>query len=206
MSAGSDPETYVKLASEYAELQELATKIRALRATETELADLVSMRDDKGSDAEMRDLAASEIEGVEERIEGLKGEIRILLLPRDAADDKSVPVENSLVMFSALKAKGVPTELHIFEEGGHGFGLRGAAGKPVAAWPSLFETFAIVDATTRGGPAGATSILVYKVYLDGFVTLDLGSSAAQSVVLMALALFLTFAQFRFVERRVNYSV
>ena len=52
----------------------------------------------------------------------------------------------------------------------------------------LFETFAIVDATTRGGPAGATSILVYKVYQDGFVTLDLGSSAAQSVVLMALAL------------------
>ena len=70
----------------------------------------------------------------------------------------------------------------------------------------LFETFAIVDATTRGGPAGATSILVYKVYLDGFVTLDLGSSAAQSVVLMLLALLLTFAQFRFVERRVNYSV
>ena len=70
----------------------------------------------------------------------------------------------------------------------------------------LFETFAIVDATTRGGPAGATSILVYKVYLDGFVTLDLGSSATQSVVLMAFALLLTFAQFRFVERRVNYSV
>ena len=55
-------------------------------------------------------------------------------------------------------------------------------------------------------PAGATSILVYKVYQDGFVTLDLGSSAAQSVVLMVLALLLTFAQFRFVERRVNYSV
>ncbi|WP_262298107.1 ABC transporter permease subunit [Microvirga sesbaniae] len=70
----------------------------------------------------------------------------------------------------------------------------------------LFETFAIVDATTRGGPAGATSILVYKVYLDGFVTLDLGSSAAQSVVLMVLALLLTIAQFRYVERRVNYSV
>lgn len=59
-----------------------------------------------------------------------------------AADDKSVPVENSLIMFSALKAKGVPTEMHIFEEGGHGFGLRGARGKPVAAWPGLFETFA----------------------------------------------------------------
>lgn len=59
-----------------------------------------------------------------------------------AADDRAVPVENSLLMFSALKAKGVPTEMHIFEEGGHGFGLRFVAGKPVAAWPSLFETFA----------------------------------------------------------------
>jgi sn-glycerol 3-phosphate transport system permease protein len=71
---------------------------------------------------------------------------------------------------------------------------------------ALFETFAIVDATTRGGPAGATSILVYKVFQDGFVTLDLGSSAAQSVVLMTLALGLTLAQFRFIERRVNYTV
>jgi sn-glycerol 3-phosphate transport system permease protein len=71
---------------------------------------------------------------------------------------------------------------------------------------ALFETFAIVDATTRGGPAGATSILVYKVFQDGFVTLDLGSSAAQSVVLMTLALGLTLAQFRFIERRVNYAV
>ena len=70
----------------------------------------------------------------------------------------------------------------------------------------LFDTFAIIDATTRGDPAGSTSILVYKVYLDGFVTLDLGASAAQSVVLMALALALTYAQFKFVERRVNYSI
>jgi acetyl esterase/lipase len=59
-----------------------------------------------------------------------------------AADDKSVPVENSLAMFSALKAKAIPTEMHVFEEGGHGFGLRFVAGKPVAAWPGLFETFA----------------------------------------------------------------
>lgn len=59
-----------------------------------------------------------------------------------AADDKAVPVENSLLMFSALKAKGVPAEMHVFEEGGHGFGLRFVSGKPVAAWPSLFETFA----------------------------------------------------------------
>jgi sn-glycerol 3-phosphate transport system permease protein len=70
----------------------------------------------------------------------------------------------------------------------------------------LFETFAVVDATTRGGPAGATTTLVYKVYQDGFVSLDLGSSAAESIILMAFALALTFAQFRFIERRVNYAV
>jgi acetyl esterase/lipase len=59
-----------------------------------------------------------------------------------AADDRTVPVENALAMFAALKAKAVPAELHVFEEGGHGFGLRFATDKPVAAWPSLFETFA----------------------------------------------------------------
>ncbi|MDB5456038.1 MAG: hypothetical protein JWP92_1623 [Caulobacter sp.] len=59
-----------------------------------------------------------------------------------AADDKTVPVENSLLMFAALRAQAIPTELHVFEEGGHGFGLRGVVGKPVAAWPALFETFA----------------------------------------------------------------
>jgi peptide chain release factor 1 len=93
MSAGADPETYVKLASEYAELQELATKIRELRGAEKELADLEAMRDDKASDAEMRALAGSEIDGVEEKIEELKGDIRILLLPRDAADDKNAILE-----------------------------------------------------------------------------------------------------------------
>ena len=59
-----------------------------------------------------------------------------------AADDKTVPVANSLMMFTALKAKAIPAEMHIFEEGGHGFGLRSIDGKPVAAWPELFETFA----------------------------------------------------------------
>ncbi|MDN5927838.1 MAG: peptide chain release factor 1 [Hyphomicrobiales bacterium] len=93
MSAGADPETYVKLASEYAELQELATKIRELHGAGKELADLEAMSDDKGSDAEMRALAASEIDGVEEKIEELKGDIRILLLPRDAADDKNAILE-----------------------------------------------------------------------------------------------------------------
>ena len=59
-----------------------------------------------------------------------------------AADDPSVPVQNALLMFAALKARAIPAELHVFEEGGHGFGLRFVAGKPVAAWPVLFETFA----------------------------------------------------------------
>ncbi|PTS87556.1 alpha/beta hydrolase [Caulobacter sp. HMWF009] len=59
-----------------------------------------------------------------------------------AADDPAVPVQNSLTMFTALKARAVPTELHVFEEGGHGFGLRFVTGKPVASWPTLFETFA----------------------------------------------------------------
>ncbi len=70
----------------------------------------------------------------------------------------------------------------------------------------FFETFAIVDAVTRGGPGGATMILVYKVYQDGFVHIDLGSSAAQSVLLMIFAVALTLLQFRYVERNVNYDV
>jgi sn-glycerol 3-phosphate transport system permease protein len=70
----------------------------------------------------------------------------------------------------------------------------------------LFDTFAIVDAVTKGGPAGATNILVYKVYQDGFINLDLGSSAAQSVMLMIFALVLTVLQFRYIERTVNYDV
>lgn len=70
----------------------------------------------------------------------------------------------------------------------------------------FFETFAIVDAVTRGGPGGATMILVYKVYQDGFVHIDLGSSAAQSVLLMIFAVILTLLQFRYVERNVNYDV
>jgi sn-glycerol 3-phosphate transport system permease protein len=71
---------------------------------------------------------------------------------------------------------------------------------------SLFETFAVVDAVTHGGPGGATNILVYKVFQDGFVNLDLGSSAAQSVILMAFATALTLLQFRYVERKINYDL
>jgi sn-glycerol 3-phosphate transport system permease protein len=69
---------------------------------------------------------------------------------------------------------------------------------------AFFETFAIVDTATSGGPAQSTQILVYKVYTDGFKGLDLGSSAAQSVILMAIVIALTFVQFRWVERKVQY--
>ena len=59
-----------------------------------------------------------------------------------AADDTTVPVENATLMFAALRAAGIPAELHIFEEGGHGFGLRFVAGKPVAVWPDLMLAWA----------------------------------------------------------------
>ena len=69
---------------------------------------------------------------------------------------------------------------------------------------AFFETFGIIDATTKGGPGKETAILVYKVYFDGFKAMDLGGSAAQSVVLMAIVISLTVLQFRYVERKVNY--
>jgi sn-glycerol 3-phosphate transport system permease protein len=68
----------------------------------------------------------------------------------------------------------------------------------------FIDTFAIVDAATSGGPGKETAILVYKVYFDGFKAMDLGGSAAQSVVLMLILVALTVVQFRYVERRVNY--
>jgi len=69
---------------------------------------------------------------------------------------------------------------------------------------AFFDTFGIIDSMTQGGPASSTEILVYKVYYDGFVGLDLGSSAAQSVILMAIVIGLTVVQFRFIERKVEY--
>ena len=69
---------------------------------------------------------------------------------------------------------------------------------------AFFETFSLIHATTSGGPADATSILVYRVYNTGFIGQDYGSSAAQSVILMALVIGMTVIQFRFVERKVNY--
>ena len=70
---------------------------------------------------------------------------------------------------------------------------------------AFFDTFGIIHNVTQGGPAKATEILVYKVWYDGVVGLDLGSSAAQSVILMGLVIGLTAIQFRFVERRVHYA-
>ena len=69
---------------------------------------------------------------------------------------------------------------------------------------AFFDTFGIIHQVTEGGPAGATNILVYKVYHDGFLGLDLGGSAAQSVVLMAIVITLTVIQFRYIERKVHY--
>ena len=93
MAAGPSPEAYVKLASEYSELQDMAGKVRDLRAAEGELADLEAMLADKATDAEMRQLAETEVAGVEERIEALRKDIQLLLLPRDAADEKNAILE-----------------------------------------------------------------------------------------------------------------
>lgn len=71
---------------------------------------------------------------------------------------------------------------------------------------AFFETFGVIHTVTQGGPGGATTTLVYKVYQDGFIGLNLGSSAAQSVVLMALIITITVLQFRYVERKVQYTM
>ena len=70
---------------------------------------------------------------------------------------------------------------------------------------AFFDTFGIIHAVTGGGPVKATETLVYKVYNDGFVNLQLGISSAQSVILMALVIGLTAIQFRYVERKVHYA-
>ena len=69
---------------------------------------------------------------------------------------------------------------------------------------AFFETFGVIHTITAGGPQQSTTILVYKVYADGFVGQDLGSSAAQSVVLLLVVGLLTVAQFKFIERKVHY--
>jgi sn-glycerol 3-phosphate transport system permease protein len=70
---------------------------------------------------------------------------------------------------------------------------------------AFFESFGVIDAVTKGGPGGATEIMVFKLYRDGMIGLNLGSSGAQSVILMAIVIGLTVLQFRFVEKKVTYS-
>jgi len=93
MAAGPEPEAYVRLASEYAEIEEMAGKIRALRAAEREIADLEAMAADKTTDGDMRALAEAEIPTLNARIEGLQHDIRILLLPKDVADERNAILE-----------------------------------------------------------------------------------------------------------------
>ena len=69
---------------------------------------------------------------------------------------------------------------------------------------AFFESFPVIDAVTKGGPGQSTELLVYKLYKDGFIGLNLGSSGAQSVILMALVIGLTVLQFRFAEKKVTY--
>ncbi|TIP24445.1 MAG: peptide chain release factor 1 [Mesorhizobium sp.] len=93
MSAGPAADAYVKMASEYADMQEMVAKIRALRTAEREQADLQAMLADKSTDAEMRTLAEADLPQVRERIDALQHDIQILLLPKDAADDKNAILE-----------------------------------------------------------------------------------------------------------------
>jgi len=69
---------------------------------------------------------------------------------------------------------------------------------------AFFESFGVIDAVTKGGPGQATEIMVYKLYKDGFIGLNLGSSGAQSVILMVIVIGLTVLQFRFAEKKVTY--
>ncbi|RUU66399.1 peptide chain release factor 1 [Mesorhizobium sp. M2C.T.Ca.TU.009.01.2.1] len=93
MAAGPAADQYVKMASEYADIQEMVGKIRALRAAEQEQADLEAMLADKATDADMRALAEADLPEVESRIEALRKDIQILLLPKDAADERNAILE-----------------------------------------------------------------------------------------------------------------
>ncbi len=93
MSAGPAPDVYVKLAAEYSELEPVVKKIRDFQKVGQELSDLEELLADKSNDREMRELAEMEIPDLKERIEGLEEEMQILLLPKDAADEKSAILE-----------------------------------------------------------------------------------------------------------------
>lgn len=93
LNAGPDPQAYARLNKEFAELDPLVASIKAMRAAEQELADLHEMSRDPTADREMKALAADEIPGVEDRVESLQEELQILLLPKDAADERSAILE-----------------------------------------------------------------------------------------------------------------
>jgi len=93
MAAGPSAEEYVRLASEYSELKDMADKVRELRAAEHEHADLEAMLADGATDADMRALAEAELPAVDERMEALQREMQILLLPRDVADERNAILE-----------------------------------------------------------------------------------------------------------------
>ncbi|RFC67968.1 MULTISPECIES: peptide chain release factor 1 [Mesorhizobium] len=93
MAAGPNADAYVKMASEYSDMQEIVGKIRDLREAEQEQADLEAMLADKSTDGEMRELAEADLPEVESRIEALQHDIQILLLPKDAADEKNAILE-----------------------------------------------------------------------------------------------------------------
>ena len=93
MAAGADGDEYVKLASDYAEIEEIAGRIKALRQAERERDDLDAMLADKATDAEMRELAEMDRDAVDERIDALEKDIQILLLPKDAADERNAILE-----------------------------------------------------------------------------------------------------------------
>ena len=93
MSENPDPETYVKLASEFSELGPVVEKIRDMRAAEQEVADLNELINDTDTDAEMKEMAEAELPDLAEKITSLESDLQILLLPKDAADDKSAILE-----------------------------------------------------------------------------------------------------------------
>ncbi len=93
MAAGPEPDAYVKLASEYSSLEDIVGKVRELIAAEAELADLDALVSDRTLDKEMRELAELDHPAVEERVQALQQEIQILMLPKDAADEKNAILE-----------------------------------------------------------------------------------------------------------------
>ncbi|WP_186400047.1 peptide chain release factor 1 [Stappia sp. P2PMeth1] len=93
MTQNPDPETYVRLARDYAELEPLAARITALRKAEAELAGVEAMLTDPAADAEMRELAEIERDDLRERVEALAQAVRIGFLPKDVADDRNVILE-----------------------------------------------------------------------------------------------------------------